>query len=493
MKKKSQQKILAYRDVVWNEEIDQAIGTASDSIIGRRFGISPRTITVRRRSMGKIVNRKKSDEIVWTKTMEKQLGRMPDTALAKKLNLTPYWISKRRSEMGIAAYVMPEAPKSNKKRSKLKLTPGRIASLGKSSDAFLAKRWGAAAGTVTRARRNLGIEPYRINQDIVWTKQMLNMLGEVPDNRIADIYEFCSLSVKIKRIEMRIPPFGKSEMDPEPELPIEVINLIGKVPDKHISDEYKISRSKLRIYRALHGIPLAEYKPPTEHTWKKHELALLGTMSDGAIARKIKIPAVQVCHQRRRLAIAPFNRKGKMSWTKDNIAQLGKSSDQELARRWKIPQRNITAKRESLSIAACTQIARKWTKSELKQLGTVLDTELAEQLDVSSTLVARKRKELNIPAFRTSAPFEWKPAMLKRLGEIPDDELALELGVSYQFVAAKRLSLNIPTKRRSSLKWTEKIVEKMGKVSDAQIAKEIGFTSALVKLKRNELGIAPFQ
>ena len=213
-------KILAYREVEWTEEIDQAIGTESDSIIGRRFGISPRSILVRRRNLGQLVERTKAEDVVWTMKMEKQLGTMPDTELAKLLGLTPYWIRKRRSDLGIDAHVIPDNPKPSRKQGKLTLSPGRIASLGKSSDAFLAKRWGVAACTVTVARQKLGIEPFMKTQDIEWTKTMLDLLGEVPDGRIRKEYDVSAVSVKIKRIEMKIPPFGKSEMDPEPELPI---------------------------------------------------------------------------------------------------------------------------------------------------------------------------------------------------------------------------------------------------------------------------------
>ena len=272
-------KLLAYRDVVWTDEIDQAIGTESDSIIGIRLGISPRSIQVRRRGLGQITERTNAEDVVWTKKMEKQLGTMPDTELAKLIGLSPYWVRKRRSELAIDAHVIPDNPKSERKIGKLNMTPARIASLGKSSDAFLAKRWGVAACTVTAHRQKLGIEPFQKIQDIDWTKNMLDLLGEIPDGRLARAYEVSATSVKLKRIEMKILPFGKSEMDSAPELPEEVIDLIGKIPDKHISDQYNVSRVNIRLYRALNDIPLADYVVPTAHDWQENETALLGTMS----------------------------------------------------------------------------------------------------------------------------------------------------------------------------------------------------------------------
>ena len=309
--------LLAYREVEWTDEIDQAIGTDSDSIIGLRFGISPRSISVRRRNLGRFVLRTHATDVTWTEKMEKQLGTLPDTQLAEQLGISPYWVRKRRAELGIAAHVIPENPKSERKQQgRLKLTPGRIASLGKSSDAFLARRWGVTPGTVTVRRQKLGIEPFVQNQEIQWTKWMIEQLGQVPDGRLAREYEISDMVVKIKRIEMGIFPFGKSEMDRSPELPKEVIDLIGKVPDKQISDQFNVSRQSIRVYRALNAIPLAKYVVPTDHPWQEHETAMLGTISDGALARKLGITPEQVCYRRRSLGISPFDRKGTIRWTK---------------------------------------------------------------------------------------------------------------------------------------------------------------------------------
>lgn len=485
-------KLLAYRDVEWTEELDKAIGTESDSIIGHRFGISPRSITVRRQQLGKMVFRASPTDLKWSKSMDRQLGTLPDTELAKRLNIDVYWIRHRRQELGVATHVIPKAPKSTKKKNILHLTPGRIASLGKSSDTFLAKRWGVGPASVARARHKLGIEPHTENREIDWTKTLLGMLGEVPDGTVAREYGLSAFCVKIKRIQMGILPFGKSEMDPEPELPQELIDELGNVPDKHLSDQYGVSRSKIRLYRTLHAISLAEYTPPTEHSWSEVELALLGTMSDGAVARKIGIPAVQVCHHRRKLGIAPFDRKGKVRWTQERISELGKNPDHDLARRWKIQQRDVTAKRESLNIAACVRKTRHWPKSELKILGTMPDTVIAKQLGVSEGQVAGKRAEHNIPPFKSSAPYEWSSESLEQLGKLPDEELALDLGLSYQFIAQKRLELGRPVMRRSSLKWTREIISKLGVIPDPQIAKELGCSTGLILLKRNELGISAY-
>lgn len=487
-------KFLAYRDVEWTPEIDSLLGTDTDSNLGLRFGIAPRSIGTRRRKLGIRYEREQESDIKWTKKAESLLGTKTDTQLAEQLNCKPYWVRKRRAALGIPAYVIPETPISRpgSEKRRLKLSPGRIASLGKSSDVFLAKRWGVVASTVTIARNKLGIPPHTASKEIDWTKKMLGLLGEVPDGTVARDYDISPTSVKIKRVEMKIRPFGKTEMDAEPELPEELIKLIGKVPDKQLSDQFRVKRVDIRLYRAFHNIPLADYKPQPRHIWKANELELLGTLSDGAVARMTNIPRTQVTHHRRKLGIAPYNRKGVVRWTKDRLEQLGKKSDQELARTWEIPQREVTKKRTSLGIRSCKQSKRLWTKAELELLGQKLDSELARELGISPTMVKNKRGELGLPAFKSSELFRWKPSQIQRLGKVPDDELAVELGVSYQFVAAKRTELGIPALRRSSLRWTKAVMQRMGQESDPAIAKDLGCSSALVAQKRRELGIEAF-
>ncbi len=485
-------KLLAYREVDWTAEIDAAIGTDSDTVIGHRFGISPRSITARRRKLGLHVEQKTAPR--WTRAMEKRLGKMPDTQVAKKLGIDAYWVRKRRAELQIAAHKPADLPSPKEDtREKLKLTEDRIALLGKHSDVFLAMRWGCTAGTVTRHRQRLGVPPFRENDDIQWSSAMLKRLGRVPDGTIAREFEVSPVSVKIKRIQLGILPYNKSEMDPEPPLPKRLLRQLGFVPDKQLADQFGVSRSHVRIARALRGIPVADYVPPTEHTWTKGQLKLLGTMSDGNVARRIGIPQAQVMCKRRSLEIPAFDRKAKIRWTSKRLAQLGKEPDHLLARQWSVPQRAVRSKREELQIKPCPKTTRRWTPEQIKILGTCFDTEVARKLGISASQVAQKRKALGIAPFRSSAPFEWPETALDQLGKIPDEDLALELGVSYQFVAAKRLELGIKACRRSSMKWTPEIIALMGVISDGQIAKKINCSTQLVRLKRIELGIGAYR
>jgi len=411
------QSLKKYADVAWTDEIDALIGTVPDRVVSERFGIATRSVHSRRRRLQKkseVLSRTAAPR--WTKKLDKLIGTMHDTELADQLGTTRYHVRARRIELAIPPFELAPAPQSETpKNAKLVLTDARKRKLGTVSDAVLAKRWGVSNGTVTRLRNSLGIAPLVENKETQWTTGMLNLLGEIPDGTLAREYEIAPMGVKIKRIEMGILPFGKKHMDPEPELPNQVVRLIGKIPDKHISDQFKVARSKIRIYRALHKIPQAEYEHPSTHEWTDTDDALLGTMSDGNVARQLNIPAGQVHYRRIALGIAPFDRQAVARWTAARVEQLGKKPDHLLAREWGYPQPAVREKRQSLGIEPCRQNTRAWTQEEIAALGTVPDTVLARQLGLSQSAVAAKRKGLKIRPFKKAGPYGWQQKDLKRL------------------------------------------------------------------------------
>ncbi|MFN7892588.1 MAG: hypothetical protein ACK5OC_19985, partial [Pirellula sp.] len=277
-----------YSEVEWTKEIDSIIGTVPDRVIAERFGIAVRSVAVRRHNLGiASTHREIAEAPKWSKSMDKQLGTMADTDLAKLLGIKRYFIRQRRAELGIPAFkTAPLPPPSQHISKKLVMTEARMAKLGTVPDTRLAQLWGVSSGTVTRHRKSLGIDPFRPGAELEWTTGMLNQLGELPDGAIAREYGVSFICVKVKRISLGIPPFGKTAMDPEPDFPSHVRSMIGKIPDKQLSDQFGVSRAHIQIYRALHGIPLAEYQKPLLHAWTKEEEALLGTISDGDVARR---------------------------------------------------------------------------------------------------------------------------------------------------------------------------------------------------------------
>lgn len=489
-------KLKSYTEVVWTKEIDRLLGTMSDQKVGFQFGISPLAIKARRKELGVVPERtqKRKSAFDWTTEQEKLLGTMFDNELADQLGTSKFLVRKRRLELKIPAYETPELPPGNREqRVAFQWTPEIDAKLGTTLDTELAALLGLSPSTVTVRRQSLGIKPFRTNQAIEWTYEMIRALGQVPDKRIAREFNVSDASVKVKRIELGILPFGKTEMDPAPDLPTDVISQIGKVPDKQLSDTYKVHRVHIRIYRALHGIKEAEFQYPLEHAWTSEEEALLGTMSDGDVARQLQVPAGQVMWRRRRLGIPAYQRTATIRWTPQRVARLGQEPDHALAREWRCSQVSVREKRESLGIDPPASNGRLWSDDELALLGQMLDTEVSKKLGISLALVRNKRKELGIAAKKSYGRYEWNDRDLKRMGTVPDAELALELNLSHQFIAAKRRELGIEHFRRRKVDWTPELLAELGTRSDGQIARELGVVPTLVRFKRLELGIPAFQ
>ena len=494
MSNQAQTKLKRASEIEWTEEIESLLGKVKDIEITKRFGIAPRSIVARRRRLGiqAFSTKPKSPEPKWTKKIDKLLGTRPDTGIAAQVGTTAFHIRKRRHALRVSAYKVGALPEiTSPKKERLTLTAAQEAKLGTIPDTILADRWGCTPGTVTRYRQRRGIPAFRPIKETEWTIHMLDLLGELPDSVIAREYEISNASVKIKRIEMGVLPYGKQTMDPEPDLPKAVIRQIGTVPDKQLSDRYGVQRLHIRVYRALHQIPAADYTPPTLHDWSAKDEEILGTMSDGDVARKLQVPRTQVSHRRKQLGIAPFDRKKTVRWTKAKLELLGKEPDQLLARQWGYSSQVVALKRESLGIPHSAHVARIWTDEELALLGVITDPQLAKKIGISPRSVAHKRQELGIPATQTAGPYNWKKRDLARLGKMPDDELAIELGLSDSFVAQKRRQLGIHPFRSSDQRWTDQIFKKMGVISDAESDAELGCSTVLDCKQRNQLNIPP--
>ena len=135
-------------------------------------------------------SQKKHVAVEWTDEMDALLGTSFDSEVAKRIGTSRYNVRVRRIELGISPFKLPPKPKSESPRKpKLVLTEAQKRKLGKVPDALLASRWGVSGGTVARLRNSLGIPPFVENKEIEWTTGMLNLLGEIPDGRLAREYE----------------------------------------------------------------------------------------------------------------------------------------------------------------------------------------------------------------------------------------------------------------------------------------------------------------
>jgi len=292
-------------------------------------------------------------------------------------------------------------------------------------------------------------------------------------------------------------------------LPARAIRELGKVSDQEIADRYGVPVETVRLARALRGIP-----PRTgrKSTWTPERDALLGTMPDARLARRLGLTPNAVFERRRARGIAPFAPSAaerRKKWTKRRLARLGQVTDRELAEELGMTASSVVEKRMSLGIPSCTgrpgRPRRHWTKEELALLGRLHDTEVARRLGIGRRYVWAKRRELGILA-RTEKEIEarWTPQRLARLGKVPDRQLAAEMGITAAAVRGVRERRGIVRHRSKPAArtrgsggrparqpWTPERVRRLGTVPDDVIAKEMGLTTAAVSAYRTRLGILP--
>ncbi len=241
------------------------------------------------------------------------------------------------------------------------------------------------------------------------------------------------------------------------------------------------------------------------HVWTPKQLSLLGTISDGKLARRLGIQTAAVFLKRSMMGIAPSRPISPVKWTPKNLALLGKYPDAEVARMLKTYRKSVIEKRRSLGIqcyAKTSKFWHTWTEQEVAMLGKKSDSDLSKELGISAMCVTSKRRLLEIPSFSgrksTNRPrrslSDWKPQEIALLGTMNDGEVAERLDLSPGTVRLKRLSLGISAfggHRRSARVWTPDVIARLGKEPAAVIAQDLGISSARVHQKRNQLGILP--
>jgi len=155
------------------------------------------------------------------------------------------------------------------------------------------------------------------------------------------------------------------------------------------SDEWKrkMSRRMQEVWEhpEEHGLPSC-------HHWTEAEICLLGTNTDGAIARLLGVPKYTVEQKRRRLGIPGILWR----WTEEEIALLGTGTDREVGRQLGKNAAAVRRKREQLGIPP---FFARWTREELDLLGTDTDRAIAERIGRSSSAVAIQRSTLGISAY----------------------------------------------------------------------------------------------
>jgi hypothetical protein len=191
--------------------------------------------------------------------------------------------------------------------------------------------------------------------------------------------------------------------------------------------------------------------------WTRKTISMLGTMTDAALALKLRVSVSTVFEKRRKLGIPASRPPNSIQWTRDMIATLGRIPDRDFAKAYGMNVLTVYNKRLDLGIgcyARNTKAWHYWTKKEIALLGKMPDGEVALRTGINKASVAWKRGKLKIPPFTTKRPkkllTDWTLKEIAVLGTMTDAAAAAALDLAPSAVRLKRISLGIPPFGRSS-------------------------------------------
>lgn len=177
------------------------------------------------------------------------LGKIPDSTLAWKIGLSIGTVFKKRHKLGIPA---------SRPAKSLNWTPAIIAKLGKVPDGEIARIHGMNILSVQKKRVSRGIQCYARKSKIwhFWTKKEIALLGKMPDGDVAQRTGINKASVAWKRCKLEIPPFTQKR--PKKLLTDwtrKEIAVLGKMTDAAAAAKLDVANSAVRLKRISLGIP----------------------------------------------------------------------------------------------------------------------------------------------------------------------------------------------------------------------------------------------
>lgn len=127
-------------------------------------------------------------------------------------------------------------------------------------------------------------------------------------------------------------------------------------------------------------------------------IALLGKRTDKKLARCFMMLPQEIARKRKELGIPSLRDRQRRKWTAEEIALLGTMSDLEVARR--LGMSNDQARRMRVKQARAAHRKVHWTPEAVAMLGAMKDAEVAARLGISIHYIRQKRTKLGIKQFR---------------------------------------------------------------------------------------------
>ena len=145
---------------------------------------------------------------------------------------------------------------------RFKWTERLVRLFGKMTDPVLARRAGLSLTTVAKERRRRGIEPFQPRRPTIqWTAEMIAVLGTDTDRNVGAMLRIPPWSVSLKRSALSIPPYvpPPPRTNPGHLWTASEIELLGTMPDQKLADLLDIDPST--VMRKRHKLGIAPCKP----------------------------------------------------------------------------------------------------------------------------------------------------------------------------------------------------------------------------------------
>jgi hypothetical protein len=201
-------------------------------------------------------------DLFWTPERIALLGTEIDKVIAVQLGITVSRVFRKREGLGITAKTFAV----NGKPSDYEWTPGKLALLGKSSDKVISKMIDAPLTVVKRKRQELKIPQFNpaSNAPAVIPQHLIDQFNILTDGQIAKLTGYSQPTISKHRRNLGIETTWAHN-----ELPTEADALLGKIPDVQLAKKYGVShqavgqrRQKLEIDRTPLPVRKSHIKAP---------------------------------------------------------------------------------------------------------------------------------------------------------------------------------------------------------------------------------------
>ena len=221
------------------------------------------------------------------------------------------------------------APGTKKRRPRTIWDDAKLALLGTVADATLAASLGVTRTTITNKRLELKIPAFVTQKDHKWKASDRKQLGVISDLNLSKKLGICSSQVRNMRLKLGIPAYQNKT-----EFPAAAVKLLGVEPDSHISERFGMSAALVARERTLRGIGRAPHPGRGDLALPKKAIKDIGWLLDTLVAKKHDVPVAAVRKYREVHGIPPCEARDRKPLPSKAIALLGTMSDGDLARRF---------------------------------------------------------------------------------------------------------------------------------------------------------------